>query len=142
SLLAAAIPGAVDDVDQQHRDILRNVNLEHRRDHPVAVINAGDVCSPADLEKPEATSWIKMSNVSASGLRQAFLDPVSRIRLNSDAEPESHTQLLAIGWQGGFLDGLGLHLNENLNVLVGGRGTGKSTVIESIRYALGIEPLG
>lgn len=142
SLLAAAIPGAVDDVDQQHRDILRNVNLEHRRDHPVAVINADDVCSPADLEKPGATSWIKMSNVSASGLRQAFLDPVSRIRLNSDAEPESHTQLLAIGWQGGFLDGLGLHLNENLNVLVGGRGTGKSTVIESIRYALGIEPLG
>jgi chromosome segregation ATPase len=32
--------------------------------------------------------------------------------------------------------------NENLNVLIGGRGTGKSTVIESLRYVLGLGPLG
>ena len=32
--------------------------------------------------------------------------------------------------------------DSNLNVLVGGRGTGKSTVVESLRYALAIDPIG
>lgn len=83
-----------------------------------------------------------MSEVSIAALRQAFLDPESRIRLASDPKPEDHTELLAIAWQGGFLDGAAIHFNENLNALIGGRGTGKSTVIESIRYVLDARPLG
>ena len=47
-----------------------------------------------------------------------------------------------MAWEGGFLDGQAVHFNENLNSLVGGRGSGKSTLIESIRYALDLEPLG
>ena len=49
---------------------------------------------------------------------------------------------LPITWEGGFLRNTAVHFNENLNVLVGGRGTGKSTMIESIRYVLGLDPLG
>ena len=45
-------------------------------------------------------------------------------------------------WEGGFLRDTAVQFSENLNVLVGGRGTGKSTMIESIRYALGLDPLG
>ena len=45
-------------------------------------------------------------------------------------------------WEGGFLRDTAVHFNGNLNVLVGGRGTGKSTMIESIRYTLGLDPLG
>jgi DNA repair exonuclease SbcCD ATPase subunit len=62
--------------------------------------------------------------------------------LASDPVPEEHEEFLALTWQGGFLDGAAIHFNENLNVLIGGRGTGKSTVIESLRYVLGLEPLG
>ena len=47
-----------------------------------------------------------------------------------------------MAWDGGFLDGAAVHLNSNLNVLVGGRGTGKSTVVESLRYVLGLDPVG
>ena len=60
----------------------------------------------------------------------------------SEPVPEEHEEFLALTWQGGFLDGAAIHFNENLNVLIGGRGTGKSTVIESLRYVLGLEPLG
>ena len=42
--------------------------------------------------------------------------------------------------EGGFLDGTVMPLNPNLNVLIGGRGAGKSTVIESLRYVLGLDP--
>ena len=83
-----------------------------------------------------------MSQVSVEGLRQAFLDPESRIRLVTDPIPEGHIELAAMAWEGGFLDGQGVHFNENLNVLIGGRGTGKSTILESIRYVLGLNPLG
>ena len=37
---------------------------------------------------------------------------------------------------------MAIHFSENLNVLVGGRGAGKTTVIESLRYVLSLEPLG
>src|SRR5207302_6381018 len=84
----------------------------------------------------------KMSAVSVEALRQAFLDPQSRVRLNSDPQPESHMEFVALTWEGGFLAETAIHLNENLNVLVGGRGTGKSTMIESLRYALQLDPLG
>lgn len=141
-LLACALPGPIDDAPDGLRPILQNKNPDYHRDRPVTVINAQDVSSPEDLEKPGASCWIKMSEVTLEGLRQAFLDPVSRIRLASDPPPEEHTEFIAMSWQGGFLDGAGIHFNENLNVLIGGRGTGKSTIVESIRYALGMEPLG
>lgn len=141
-LLACALPGPVDDAPDSLRPILQNKNSDYRRDRPIAVINAQDVSSPEDLEKSGSSCWIKMSEVTLEGLRQAFLDPVSRIRLASDPSPEEHTEFIAMTWQGGFLDGAAIHLNENLNVLIGGRGTGKSTIVESIRYVLGMEPLG
>ena len=40
----------------------------------------------------------------------------------------------------GYLDNLSLDLSSNLNTIIGGRGTGKSTLIELIRYALDIAP--
>lgn len=38
--------------------------------------------------------------------------------------------------EGGFLDGLDLRFSDGLNVIIGARGTGKTSVIELIRYAL------
>ncbi len=139
-LMACAIPGPLSDVPIGIRRILENKQHERRR--RVAIINASDVNSPEDLKKKGATCYIKMSNLSVEGLRQSFLDPESRIRLNSDPQPESHTEFIAVSWEGGFLNDMSIHFNGNLNILVGGRGNGKSTVIESIRYALGLEPLG
>ena len=141
-LLACALAGPVDQAPENLRSILNNQDAAHRRERPIAVINAQDVNEPEDLRAPGSSCFIKMSRVSVEGLRQAFLDPKSRIRLHSDTSPEPHAEFLAMSWEGGFLDESAVHLNENLNVLVGGRGTGKSTMIESLRYALGLEPLG
>jgi energy-coupling factor transporter ATP-binding protein EcfA2 len=41
--------------------------------------------------------------------------------------------------EGGFLDGLQLNLEPGLNVIIGARGTGKSSLIELIRYCLNAE---
>ena len=141
-LLVCALAGPIADAPENIRPILENKNAEYQRNRPVAVINASDVNSPEDLKKEGTSCFIKMSSVSVEALRQAFLDPESRIRLKSDPQPEPHAEFLAVTWEGGFLDDTSVHFNGNLNVLVGGRGTGKSTMIESMRYALGLEPLG
>jgi predicted ATPase len=141
-LYACALPGPLSDAPQNLRAILENKDAAHRRERPVAIVNASDVNTPEALTDPRSSCLIKMSALSVEGLRQAFLDPSSRIRLNSDSPPVPHAEFVALAWEGGFLDGTRLHFNGNLNVLVGGRGTGKSTVIESIRCALAIDPIG
>jgi hypothetical protein len=150
-LLAIQIPGPVEDLPQGARQIVENKNADYRRVHAadeklaVAVVNAKDIVKPEDLDDRSATCWIKMSEVSIEGLRQAFLDPGSRIRLNpkeGKLEPEGHAELVALAWEGGFLDGAAVHFNPNLNVLVGGRGTGKSTIIESLRSVLALDIIG
>ncbi len=150
-LLAIQIPGSVDDLPQEVRPIVENKNVDYRRTHAaeeslaIAAVNAKDILKPEDLGDRSATCWIKMSEVSIEGLRQAFLDPGSRIRLNpkeGNLEREEHAELVALAWEGGFLDGAAIHFNPNLNVLVGGRGTGKSTVVESIRSVLALDAVG
>jgi len=142
SLLACALAGPVSDAPDNIRPILLNKDAQHRRDRLPAIINAQDVVSPEDMQKSGSSCLIKMSEVSVEALRQAFLDPDSRIRLNSEPQAEPHSEFLALAWEGGFLRDSSVHFNENLNVLVGGRGTGKSTMIESLRYVLGLDPLG
>ena len=142
NLLACILPGPVDNAPSDIIKILKNKNPQYKRPNPVAVINASDVNSPDDLKKDSASCYIKMSDVSVEALRQAFLDPESRIRLHSDPPPEAHTELLAMAWEGGFLRDTLVHFNGNLNAVVGGRGTGKSTMVESIRYVLGLDPVG
>jgi DNA repair ATPase RecN len=148
NLLCVQLPGAVDDAPDDKRPILKNQNADYRREPgatdglAIAVVNACDITKPEDLESLSATCWVKMTEPSLEGLRQAFLDPYSRIRLASDPVAENHAEFRAMTWKGGFLDGCGLPFNENLNVLIGGRGTGKSTVIESLRCVFGFDPLG
>ena len=151
NLLAIQIPSSVASLPQEIRQVVLNKNSEYRRIRPagsqlaIAAINAKDVYKPEHLEDPSASCLIKMSDVSVEGLRQAFMDPDSRVRLvdgGEETESQRGGELLSICWEGGFLDGTSVRLNPNLNVLIGGRGTGKSTIIESVRYALGLEPVG
>ncbi|MBN1833498.1 MAG: AAA family ATPase [Deltaproteobacteria bacterium] len=141
-LVACSLPGPVTDAPDNLRPIIQNKNGEYRREREIAVLNAQDVNDPEDFKRPGAWCYVKMSKVSVEGLRQAFLDPLSRIRLSSDPVPEEHEEFVAITWQGGFLSETAINLNPNLNVLIGGRGAGKSTIVESIRYVLDLPPLG
>jgi len=140
NFVACALPGPTKDAPYAHRNILENKDPQYRRDRPIAVLNSNDVSDPSDIVNPGTSSWIKMSQPSIEGLRQAFLDPESRIRLASEKPVEEHAEFVAMTWEGGFLDGVVIHFNENLIVLIGGRGTGKSSVIESLRYVLDISP--
>ena len=47
-------------------------------------------------------------------------------------------RLIRLEIEGGFLNGLDLAFADGLNVLIGARGSGKTSVIEVLRYCLGI----
>lgn len=142
NLLACAIPGMISDAPDGIRQILENKDDQYRRKREVAVINASDVSAPSALHEGKSFSQLKMSSVSTEGLRQAFLDPDSRVRLGEKADRRSGVELTAIAWEGGFLNGVSIHMNSELNTLIGGRGVGKSTIIESIRYAFNLDVTG
>ncbi len=82
-------------------------------------------------------TWIKMSEPSIEALRQAFLDPESRICLDPEPRRVSHTHIQSLKVMGTkFLQDQAVLLSPHLNCLIGGRGSGKSMVFESLRLAL------
>jgi hypothetical protein len=97
-------------------------------------IQSSDAHSLRDIG--QRFTLLKMDKPCLEGIRQAFLDPESRIRLSSAEKSQSYPYILGIEIKGGFLDGQILHFNKNLNCLIGGRGAGKTTTIELIRYCL------
>ncbi len=53
---------------------------------------------------------------------------------------QPHHRILNLEVTGGFLHGTKLEFSDGLNCIIGGRGTGKTTVLEFIRYILGMMP--
>jgi DNA repair ATPase RecN len=48
----------------------------------------------------------------------------------------AYHKIKSVALTGGFLQGVKLEFGEGLNCIIGGRGTGKTSVLEAIRYAL------
>ncbi|QCS61945.1 ATPase [Achromobacter denitrificans] len=145
-LRAAQIPGPIDDLAGVESDFYRRVLLNkddaYRRERPVAVINAKDVAKPEDLEQPGATCLIKMTRPNFAAFKVAFLDPGSRIRLNSQQTQSPIGKVVRMTVAGGYLDGVRVDFSDHLNTVIGGRGTGKSTLLECLRFALDLPPKG
>ena len=139
-LQAVAIPGEIAKCPEAFRAILSNGDGPHKRERPVAVLNAGDISQPSDLARDGVTCRLKLSEISLDAIRQAFLDPELRVRLDSDADDRVRPTVQAIHWEGGFLSGETVRLADELTVLVGAPGAGKSTVVESLRATLGLVP--
>lgn len=136
---AGQIPGPPEDLPHNYRDIVLNRNPAYRREHPIALLNAKDVTRPEDLSDPSASCWIKMTRPGFESFLTAFKDPQSRIRLGT-LEQTHYSRLDSVRFHSGYLDGIEITFSAHLNAVIGGRGTGKSTLIEALRYVLDIPP--
>lgn len=113
----------------------------YRRKHAMVAIHADDVMGPSGLASEGGSSWFKMCEPSLAGLTHALRTAETRVSLR-DPKSSSRVLLRELSWKGGFLDGQSMPIAEDLTALIGGRGTGKSTAVESLRYALELEPIG
>lgn len=95
------------------------------------------------------STLIKLSDFSIEALRQAFIDFDSRIRLEGEYREEKYPRILGLVISNGFLSSKSIEnqetpqpfkvrFNPNLNTIIGGRGTGKSALVETIRYVFDI----
>lgn len=141
-LKAAQIPGAIEDLPPEYKPIALNKNADYMRERPLALINAKDVAVPENLGDSRASCYIKMTRPCFESFLMAFKDPESRIRLCDEMEVPEYSRIERVTVEGGYLDGLAVCFSEHLNAVIGGRGTGKSTLLESLRYALGQEHKG
>lgn len=135
---AGQIPGPVDDLPANYKQIVTNKNVDYQRERHIAVINAKDVAKPDDLRDPRASTFIKMTRPCFASFLMAFKDPESRVRLSDDLREHFYSQIESISIEGGYFDGLTAKVSGHLNAVIGGRGTGKSTLLECLRYTLDI----
>ena len=85
-------------------------------------------------------SLFKVEEVSFEALRQCFADPRTRIRVDGELPRTAYPRIERIEVAGGFLDGLTVEFHEGLNAIIGGKGVGKSLVVEFLRFGLCQEP--
>jgi DNA repair ATPase RecN len=111
------------------------------REHQLAFIHADDISHPDTLATPGGSTWVKLSECSLANLTMALRAPETRVRVENPL-PRSGARLREISFEGGFLDEVVIPFSDELTTIIGGRGTGKSTIVESIRFALDIIPRG
>ncbi len=111
---------------------------------------SGDLRTFADVGN--RATYLKLGQEpTLEGLRQAFLMPETRVRFPAslheqwghvkyvrcmDGPTPGWPRLRSIRIQGGFHDKLTVEFGPGLNAVIGGKGTGKSTLIEILRYVL------
>jgi energy-coupling factor transporter ATP-binding protein EcfA2 len=78
----------------------------------------------------------KMNSLTFESLRIALDDSDARVRIE-DELPAAVPTVKGLRMSGGFLDGESIHFGPNLNCIIGGRGTGKSTTFEVVRCLTG-----
>ncbi|MCD6122309.1 MAG: AAA family ATPase [Spirochaetales bacterium] len=81
------------------------------------------------------TTYIKLSSVSIAALRIALHDPRMRIRLY-DKPDLSFDTISYVDITGKFLKNIKINFSPEMTTIIGGRGVGKSALIEALRYAL------
>jgi hypothetical protein len=108
--------------------------------HYLAHVQGSDAHSMKQFEHQDPSKpWtrIKLAELSFNALRVALVDPRARVRACASI-PRSIPRIRGMAITGGFLHEETIHFSDNLNCIIGGRGTGKSTALRAIAYAFGL----
>ena len=92
-----------------------------------------------DSKNDSTGMWVKMESKSFNSLRQIIFEPDMRI---SRTEPPyaTHCRIIGFATTHGIYTGARFRFSPSLNVLLGGRGAGKSAAIDLLRFAFEEEP--
>lgn len=105
----------------------------------IACIQTSDSRREDHAELGKHSSWIKWAKPTAEALRQACLAQESRIAHEEPKLPSIVISSISVS-NSQFLGPIDLAFNPQYNALIGGRGTGKSTILEYLRWALCDQP--
>lgn len=146
-LLAVEVPKPVKEMSEGWQRLFSagpQCDPSWRRERPIACLMSSDAKALSKEESAEnyvgmRYTWIKMSEPSVEALRQAFLDHESRIRLQPvrPSDDERHPRILSVSvTNAAFLEDQTVSFSPNLNCVIGGRGSGKSSLLEYLRFCI------
>ncbi|MDY0090777.1 MAG: hypothetical protein RBR78_10500 [Flavobacteriaceae bacterium] len=99
--------------------------------------NIEEIGRPHQQNGEAKTTYIKIGDFNFEALRYALTDFNYRVKLNSKPEIKN-SYIKSIAFEGGLLDETKIDFSPELNTLIGIRGSGKSSILEILRYTLGI----
>ena len=114
-------------------------NLNQWLDKVPCFVEGSDPKSIEDIGKGESC-FLKIGDFNFEAIKFALMDSKNRCDKESSHNP-SNSHIKSIAFQGGLLDGKQIYFSPELNNLIGIRGSGKSSILEIVRYALNI-PFG
>jgi energy-coupling factor transporter ATP-binding protein EcfA2 len=128
------------DVDRRNCATIRRNHLGHESEVSLATVMGSDSHTLSAVGKnannQKRLTRFKMDTLSFEALRIALLDCAARVRLE-ELIPLSVPHFIGLKLEGGFLRDQIVHFSNNLTCIIGGRGAGKSTMLESLRVATG-----
>ncbi len=101
----------------------------------IAVISTSDSRFEDGREFGLYSTWIKWAEPTAEAIRQACLAKESRISQENPELPQTFIKSVDVTTSK-FLGTFSIDLNRQYNAFIGGRGTGKSTILEYLRWGL------
>jgi PHP family Zn ribbon phosphoesterase len=87
-------------------------------------------------------TYFKMGELTIEGLRQCFEDPDTRLIEFNDSEKlrVQQPRIVEVSIDGGFLGGQTIQFHSGMTSVIGATGTGKSLLIEFLRFAFDKSP--
>jgi chromosome segregation protein len=118
--------------------ICRKKVQEWLKDWYPAEVEGSDCKSIEEIGKGDPC-FIKIGDFTFEAVKYALHD--HRNRVAKERPQYRHSHIRSISYEGGILNKQTIHLSPGLNTLIGIRGSGKSSILETLRYALDI-PFG
>jgi ABC-type Mn2+/Zn2+ transport system ATPase subunit len=110
----------------------------------VACVAPADPHSLEDYGRREMATLLKIPRADFRSVREALRFYKTRVRLPGQATEHSSPRLVGLRIASpsgeGLFEDTTIAFSPNLTCLIGPRGSGKSTVIEALRYVLGLNP--
>ena len=102
-----------------------------------AKVDGSDCKSIDDIGRNSC--WLKLGAVTFEAIKYALTDHENRVACKNPGQPEhSYIKNISFKCSGGFLGEQSIMFSPELNTFIGIRGSGKSAVLETLRYVMDI----
>lgn len=103
-----------------------------------AEVEGSDCKTIDEIGSKNGESWLKIGELSFSAVKNALVFYEERVR-NSKPENYKHSYIKSVSFNGGILSGKEIDFSPELNTFIGIRGSGKSSVLEVLRFGLNLK---
>lgn len=132
------IDGSISRMGTGNTSIVNGENAEYGN-KAVGIFQTSDNRKRNHTDLGSHSTWVKLSEPTAEALRQACLARQSRIIHTEPELPPYFVASIEVS-SSKFLGEVSLDFNKQYNAIIGGRGTGKSTILEYLRWGLCDQP--